>query len=1054
MLIPAAGVAQKKPIEAEELARIRTEESRRVRLATNRMQALRPDLGLSNAHTLELRSAMTDLYGRTHARYQQFYQGVRVMGGGAIAHVDEQDRFEQPTTKLFPDILIDVVPAVDAATARAAIVQEAGPGSVDSSVVLRLVIVPVRTLVFTQDLGKRVLLDVPAMEEYQWQTTGYRLAWFGLSSTESGPEDDREPGGWLVDATSGMVIRRWSQRVNDEFRAVQGSAQSLFYGPVEINSSQNLQTQEFELTDATRGGNSTRNLENKASYSSVSAVPYRNSSNVWGDGKLYDAANGSASANGQTAALDVAFGVERTWDTLANVFAQPGLDGKGASIDTRVHFGKNQEAAFWLKTSKAAFFGDGAASSTATPTDLETVAHELGHGMWFSLIESEGFDGGEAAGVSEGHGDIVASLVEFYYLGAKGRGTVLTDVEAAWNWRPRMVDPARVGGLREWDSTARGRAEHSVGTIYGRLFVLLSRGAPADRANPTYSRFFPNGMAGLGLQEAGRVWYAATAGYLPDEPNFFELRTAFLQAAEYLYGAESTGVRITQNAFAAVGLGAPAVDAAPPTINAVTLSDMDEGEGSMLVSATATDDTGVLSIDFQIDGQTVLSRTKAPYAGYVSIAKLAPGTHIVMARALDYSAKAGISSATFGTKGVNQLIADGGFEEGGKWLATPGVVQSAGVPFLGSRHAAFAATASIWQKVQISETATSANLSFRLRVESSSLAVGDRLEVQIRNEQGAVVETLATIYDGAATTDSLAKDYSKRSFNLMAYRGKTVELRFTSTIVAAGTVKFRVDNVSLVSDEPLSAVAEADADNGERSVIFRIRSLSGVTSGQVSRVDYSVNGELVASSRTSPYVVVLPTQSFPARTHTMTAIVYGPSGDKLVEPAAVSFTVASVEQLIVNGGFESGGTGWVTTGQTIFGRDMGTTMRAFMGFRYAQMAGLGTSHADEIFQRFTVPEGSTSATLTFRLRIDTQETTANDVLTVRLLDDRGGRLTDIGVFTSLVNTYGPGSALGYIKPSFDLTPYIGRVVQIQFQGRENSGRPTSFIIDNVSATYK
>jgi len=27
-------------------------------------------------------------------------------------------------------------------------------------------------------------------------------------------------------------------------------------------------------------------------------------------------------------------------------------------------------------------------------------------------------------------------------------------------------------------------------------------------------------------------------------------------------------------------------------------------------------------------------------------------------------------------------------------------------------------------------------------------------------------------------------------------------------------------------------------------------------------------------------------------------------------------------------------------------------------------------------------------------------------------------------------------------------------VQIQFQGRENSGRPTSFIIDNVSATYK
>ncbi|MBK5290083.1 MAG: M4 family metallopeptidase, partial [Acidobacteriia bacterium] len=812
MITAVPGLAQKKPLEAGELARIRSEEDRRVRLATDRMQALRPDLGLSGAHTLEPRSAITDLYGRTHARYQQSYKGVRVMGGGAIAHVDEQDRFEQPTSKLFTDINLDVTPAVDAAAARAAIVQEAGPGAVEPSVVLQLVIVPVRTLTFTEDLSKRVLLDVPAMEEYQWQTSGYRLAWFGLSSTGGSLEDEREPTGWLVDAASGMVIRRWSQRVNDQIiQASQGIGRSLFHGTVALNATQNLETQAFDLTDATRGaggGNSTRNLDNSTSYKSAASMTYKSSSNVWGDGRRYDAANGSASANGQTAAVDVAFAVERAWDTLAGVYGQAGLDGKGSSIDTRVHFGINQEAAFWLKTAKAAFFGDGAASSTATPTDLETVAHELGHGMWFSLIESEGFDGGEAGGVGEGHGDIVASIVEFYYLGAKGSGPVLADVEAAWNWRPRMVDPARVGGMREWDSTAGGRPEHTVGAIYGRLFVLLSRGAPSDRANPTYSKFFPNGMAGLGVQEAGQVWYVATAGYLPDEPNFFELRGAFLQAAEYLYGSESMGVRITQNAFAAVGLGAPAVDSVPPSIPAVTLSDIDEGEGSMLVSATANDDTGVLRIDFQIDGQPAFSRTKAPYSGYVSIAKLAPGTHTVLARALDYTAKAGVSSASFGTRGVNQLIADGGFEDGGKWLTTPGVVLQSSTmdSFLGSRHAAFTGNASLWQKVQISETATSANLSFRLRVESAVPVVGDRLEAQIRNEQGVVVETLATIFDSATASDALAKDYSKRTFNLMAYRGKTVELRFTST-VAAGVPKFRIDNVSLVSDEPLSAIA-------------------------------------------------------------------------------------------------------------------------------------------------------------------------------------------------------------------------------------------------------
>jgi len=1054
MLAGVPVAAQKRPVGAEDLVRIQAAEGQRVRLATDRMNALRGEFGLSEAHQLEWRSALTDLYGLTHVRYGQIYKGVRVLGGSAIVVIDEQDRLLPPALKLFADVNMEVTPAVDEAAARASIAQEAGVGEVEPSVQVRLAILPERVLVFTGDLSKRVLLDTAAMEEHQWVTQGYRLVWYGLSSVMDASPDAREPMGWLVDATTGVVLRRWTLRVNQGPQPALGLGQSLFHGTVQLNTAVDAQPQQFELTDLTRGGNRVRNLDNQTSVKSAAAAAFRNSTNSWGDGRRYEASSGSASANGQTAAVDVAFAVERSWDTLRNLFGRSGLDGRGTRIDTRVHFGSSFDGAFWHRSANAAFFGDGNPNSPFTVTDLETVAHELGHGMWYTQIETDGLDGSEALGIGEGHADIVASLVEFYLLASRGQGTVLPDVEAPWNFRARMVDPGRVGGLREWDATAGSRVEHAVGTIYGRLFVLLARGASADRTSATYSRFFPVGMAGLGLQEAAQLWYLATSGYLPDEPNFFELRQAFLRAAELLFGAESPGVRITQNAFAAVGLGAPVVDMSAPVVSGLSVSELDEGEGSVRVSAGAADDTGVLRVEFLVNNELAVSRTRAPYAGYVSIAKLTPGTHTLLARALDYGARTGISTTTFAVRGVNQLIQDGGLEDGGSaWTATSGVIRSgAADSFLGTRHAAFSGNASLSQRVRISDAATSAALSFRLRVETGGALAGDRLEAQIRDERGAVLETLATVFDSVTTRDEVANHYLKRTFDLLAYRGRTVEVRFAST-APAGAPRFRVDNVSLVVEEPVSVTAEADADNGERSVTFRVRNLAGLRPGQAARVEYAVNGEVVASSTLSPYAVVLPTQSLALRAHTMVATVFDGSGAKLADSAAVTFTVAAANQLVVNGGFETGGFGWLTTGQTTFGRDTDTVQRSFMGLRYAQLGGSGVAHTDELLQRFVVPATATAAALSFRLRIDTQETTAADTMVVRLLDENGLRLAEAGSFTSLTNTKGTDSVRGYVKRTFDLKPYIGRSILVQFQARENTGRPTGFIVDNVSATF-
>jgi Zn-dependent metalloprotease len=1042
--------AQRTPVPPDELARIRADEPRRIRSATERLAALRAGLGLADPFALEFRSALTDLYGRTHIRYRVRYKGVRVLGAGVIAHLDDADRFLEPTAKLFSGLDLDVTPAVSAATARAVIAQQLDPASAEPSIQTELVIVPLRSLLFTQDLTRRTLLDVPAIEEYEWVTQGFRLAWLALSSADDSSPDDREPAAWLVDASSAALIRRIGLRVNQERRPAPALGRSRFHGNVSFTTSEDTSTRLFELTDPTRGGNSVRNLDNQVSFKSSAAAPFRTPTNQWGDANHYSPAGGSASPNGQTAAVDVAFALERTWDALLHLFAHRGLDGNGAPFDARVHFGSNLEGAFWHKSAHAAFFGDGGVNAEVTPTDLETVAHELGHGFWFAFIDSDGIDGAESLGISEGHADIAASVVEFHHLAAQGRGPILPDILAPWNFRQRMVDPSQVGGMREWDASAIGRLEHIVGTIYGRMFVLLARGASADPNHPSASRFFPSGMQGLGVHQAAQLWYVATTSFLPDEPNFIELRQAFLRAAEVLYGSGSTGVRTVENAFAAVGLGAPAVDLSPPGVSAVTAEQVDEGEASMLVSAAAADDTGVVRVDFQVDGQLALTRTRQPFAGFVSIAGLAPGTHTLLAKAVDYTVKSASLQTSFGVQGANQILADPGFEDGAGWTGSAGLIRSGPESFLGARHAAFAGNATLSQRFRIPDTATRARLSFRLRVEAGS--AGGRFRALLVDERGVLLETLAEFFDNAPTQDEVANHYAKRTFDLLRHRGRTLDLRFESLAPGAG-LSFRLDNVGLLIEEPVSVTAEADADNGERSVVFRLRATTGLRPGQITRVDYSINGELAASSTTAPYIAVLTTQPLPFRVHSMVATAIGGGETVLARSAPVSFTVAPLEQMIANGGFELGGRGWQPVGQTVFGRDSTGPQRAFMGIGYALLGGSGLARTDTLFQRFTVPANATSPVLTFRLRVDTQDSRPNDALAVRILDEGGAILAEVGSFNNLTDTRDASSVRNYIKRSFDLTPFIGLPVQVQFQSRENTGFPTSFILDNVSATF-
>jgi zinc metalloprotease ZmpA len=142
------------------------------------------------------------------------------------------------------------------------------------------------------------------------------------------------------------------------------------------------------------------------------------------------------------------------------------------------------------------------------------------------------------------------------------------------------------------------------------------------------------------------------------------------------------------------------------------------------------------------------------------------------------------------------------------------------------------------------------------------------------------------------------------------------------------------------------------------------------------------------------------------------------------------------QNLIANGGFESGATSWTATSGVI-----STGSNAHAGTRLAWLNGYGSSHTDTLQQVFTVPAGC-NATLNYYLSITTAEgpTTAYDKLT----------LTANGQTLSTFSNLNSGG--GYVLRTVSLAAFAGQSVTLKWTGVEDASLQTSFLIDDVSTS--
>ena len=275
--------------------------------------------------------------------------------------------------------------------------------------------------------------------------------------------------------------------------------------------------------------------------------------------------------------------------------------------------------------------------------------------------------------------------------------------------------------------------------------------------------------------------------------------------------------------------------------------------------------------------------------------------------------------------------------------------------------------------------------------------------------------------------------------------GTSGTLTHTAVINLTVNASAPTPNFSIATSPSSVAVTQGSAAT-DTITISPQNGFTGSVGLSASGLPSGVTASFNPASTTGSSTLTL-TASSAAVTGPATVTVTGTSGS-LTHTTTISLTVnasgGTATELITNGSFESGATGW-TASSGVIGNATGES--AHTGSNFAWLDGYGTATTDTLTQSVTIPSTASTATFSFWLHVDTAETsttTAYDTLSVQLQNSAGTVLTTLATYSNL------NKNTGYVQKSFDVSVYKGQTVKVYFKGVEDSQKQTSFVIDDVS----
>lgn len=485
-------------------------------------------LGLDNRSDLKLTETQTDNLGFTHYRFVQTFQGVPIENSMLIAHVKNGRLIS---------ISGDVITEFPASTADVASLKSISPKDAVQKAIkyvgaARYMWQEPDMEALVKEQRKDVKATLYPQAEKVWYYHGDVLNPTKMELTYKIDVYAAEPESrafYFINVSNGDLVGMKNRIHTADLPA---RAYTLYSGQ-QLIYVEKTGKKEFRLRDYTRGdGIITLQAKGKADFT-------------------HNSRNWNVSTPDQNG-LDAHWGVSRTYDFYKAVFNRNSIDNNGMALYSNVNKGGflYRDNASW--DGSAMNYGKRSGSQDGV-TAIDVTGHELTHGVTqhtCNLVYS-----GETGGMNESLSDIMGKNVQFYAKPDDIDWRLSNDM----NWfirdlsNPKAYNQPDCYGGTYWKKNADVHVLSGVGNF---MYYLLVEGkSGVNDLGDSYT------VQGIGLTKAQQIIYRTQTVYLTPTSKYADWRTACINAATDLYGASSNEVAQVKNAWYAVGVGAPALNA-------------------------------------------------------------------------------------------------------------------------------------------------------------------------------------------------------------------------------------------------------------------------------------------------------------------------------------------------------------------------------------------------------------------------------------------------------------------------------------------------------------
>ncbi|MEV6836665.1 M4 family metallopeptidase [Streptomyces sp. NPDC051133] len=529
--------------------------------------------GVSKGDELHAQDVMIDPEGARHVRFVRTHDGMPVLGGDLVVHLDHKLAYTGATSAAAHAVKPDAAQAKLTAGQAAAKAAEAAKGDAGTA---RLVLdarggsaaLAYQVTVTDQGSSSTVVIDAVTGKVRSNTPDADEFLSPKLIDTLRRRGETIDPATGTAAAESSGLLGSGLSGVTHYPTSAKGTGKTLFVGSVGLSTTATSKGH-YQLKDLSRYGTETRDAKGSYTEKFSSGTKFTNTTNVWGNGTTTSRAS---------AAADAQYGITKTLDFYKGTFGRKGIAGNSKAAQGMVHWGKKVANAFWDPTCNCMLYGDGDGQMFKKPlVVLDVTGHELTHGvveatanLQPSYVDPDGNQYGEAGALNESLADIFGSNVEFYAKNTKDTPDYLIGEKLglAQKFLRRLDHPSLdklEGTIDYWSPETEITEVHAGSGVSSHAYYLLAEGSGKKTIgsvtynSPTYHNVT---VKGIGRTKATAIFYRALTRYMVSTTSFHDARVATLKAAKDLYGANSTEYKTVDKAWAAVNVTAANTPAA------------------------------------------------------------------------------------------------------------------------------------------------------------------------------------------------------------------------------------------------------------------------------------------------------------------------------------------------------------------------------------------------------------------------------------------------------------------------------------------------------------